>query len=232
MEKIKIDVWSDVVCPFCYIGKRRLDKALANFEHKDLVEINWHSYQLDANTPDSGLSVFEYLAQRKGISTEQAQEMHDHVSSMASQEGLYYRFDKAKVANTFKAHRVLKLAASKGLDHELEEELFKSYFIEGEFIASDEVLLNKAVKVGLNTTDVEEVLNSNAFEKEVYADIQLAQAIGVQGVPFFVFNNKYAISGAQSSAMFQGALERLSSELELNANNASGESCSVDDPNC
>lgn len=231
MEKIKIDIWSDVVCPFCYIGKRRLDKALAQFEFKDSVEIQWHSYQLDPNTPDSGLSVFEYLAQRKGISTEQAQEMHDHVSSMASQEGLYYRFDLAKVANTFKAHRVLKLAGTKGLDHALEEELFKSYFIEGEFIASDEVLLNKAVKVGLNAEEVQEVLDSNTFEQEVRADFHQAQAIGVQGVPFFVFNNKYAISGAQSTAMFQSAFERLAKELDLATAN-SGDQCDINGENC
>ncbi|NVJ64664.1 MAG: DsbA family oxidoreductase, partial [Flavobacteriaceae bacterium] len=195
---MKIEIWSDVMCPFCYIGKRHLEKALEDFSGKDQVEMVWKSFQLNPDMPESSdENVYEYLAKAKGISLEQSKQMHERVEEMAQNAGLNYNFDIAKVANSFKAHRVLQLAKRNNLGDALKEELLKAYFTEGKNVSDKQVLVELSEKVGMTADDVELALTNDSFANYVNNDIDEARQIRVQGVPFFVFDRKYAISGAQ-----------------------------------
>jgi predicted DsbA family dithiol-disulfide isomerase len=204
---MKIEIWSDVVCPFCYIGKRRFEQALEQFEHKDMIEVEWKSFQLDPDTqPEPGKGIYDYLAERKGISRAQSVMMHNGVTKMAAEAGLDYRFDLAKVANTFNAHRLIQFAKSKGIGNEAEEALFRSYFTDGKDIGDTAALAEIGASIGIDKSEVEKMLESNANWEAVEADIREAQQIGVTGVPFFVLDRKYAVSGAQSPETFLQAM--------------------------
>ena len=200
---MKIEIWSDIMCPFCYIGKRQLEKALAEFPN-DEFEIEWKSFQLDPSiTAQSGKDVYTFLAERKGISVEQSVEMHKGVVERAKSVGLDYHFDKAIISNSLKAHRIIQLAKTKKAGDEMEEIFFKAYFTEGRDLSNDSTLIELASQAGLNSADVQEVVqNEDLYLIEVKADIDEAREIGVQGVPFFVFDRKYAISGAQPLETF------------------------------
>ena len=200
---MKIEIWSDIMCPFCYIGKRQLEKALAEFPN-DEFEIEWKSFQLDPSiTAQSGKDVYTFLAERKGISVEQSVEMHKGVVERAKSVGLDYHFDKAIISNSLKAHRIIQLAKTKKAGDEMEEIFFKAYFTEGRDLSDDSTLIELASQAGLDSADVQEVVqNENLYLIEVKADIDEAREIGVQGVPFFVFDRKYAISGAQPLETF------------------------------
>lgn len=203
-----IDVWSDVVCPFCYIGKRHLESALKQLPEGLSVTVRWHSFQLDPDTKTTAdKNAYQYLAERKGISYEQSKQLHQQVSNMAVQAGLDYRFDKAVVANTFQAHRLLQLAKQQGKDNEMEERLFSAYFTEGKNIDDRQVLLGLGAELGLNATDIAKALDDNLYEAAVKADINQAQELGIQGVPYFLINQQYAISGAQPVSVFVKTLE-------------------------
>ena len=212
-ETIQVEIWSDVVCPFCYIGKRNFENALAQFDGKNKVEVTWKSFQLnpnlDTNTNES-VNVYQYLADAKGISYEQSVAMHDNVNKMAKQAGLNYDFDNAKVANTMKAHCLIQLAKEKGLGNEAEERLFKAHFTEGKNIGKEEVLLVLGKEIGLDEKDILSALNSEDYINKVKADLQEAQQVGVTGVPFFVINRQYAISGAQPEKEFLKLLKQVS----------------------
>lgn len=229
-KKIKIEVWSDVMCPFCYIGKRRLESALAQFPQQNQVEIEWKSFQLDPETKTNpNLSIHEYLAGKKGWSVEQARQIGTQVSDMAKAEGLNYQFDQAIVANSFKAHRFAHYAKTQGKGNEAEELLFQSYFTDGKNIDDTPTLVELGATIGLNATETETVLNSRRFTDEVQQDLYDAHQIGVRGVPFFVFNNKYVISGAQASDTFLGALETVWKETQDSMTVlADGASCDAD----
>lgn len=216
--KMKVEIWSDIMCPFCYIGKRHFEEALKQFPEADKVEIEWKSFQLDPNLPKpaSDLNVYAYLAQRKGISIEQSKAMHKNVVQMAEAAGLDYDFDKTVVANSFDAHRLIQFAKTKDLGDEAEERLFKAYFTEGKDMCDTSTLLELAKDIGLNETETKEVLNTNAYSAEVKKDIEEASQIGVTGVPFFVFNRKYAVSGAQPSTSFVNVLQKAFSEYKGN----------------
>ncbi|KQO28411.1 disulfide bond formation protein DsbA [Flavobacterium sp. Leaf82] len=200
---MKIEIWSDIMCPFCYIGKRQLETALAEFPN-DEFEIEWKSFQLDPTiTPQSGKDVYTFLAERKGISVEQSIEMHKGVVERAKSVGLDYQFDKAIISNSLTSHRIIQLAKTKKLGDEIEEIFFKAYFTEGRDLNDSETLIELAVKAGLDSNEVKEVIeNENLYLKDVEHDITEAQEIGVQGVPFFVFDRKYAVSGAQPVEAF------------------------------
>ncbi|MEO8239048.1 MAG: DsbA family oxidoreductase [Flavobacterium sp.] len=200
---MKIEIWSDIMCPFCYIGKRELETALAEFPN-DKFEIEWKSFQLDPSiTPQYGKDVYTFLAERKGISVEESVEMHKGVVERAKSVGLDYHFDKAIISNSLKAHRIIQLAKTKNADDEMEEIFFKAYFTDGRDLNDDTALMELALQVGLNPSDVQEVVqNEDLYLKEVKADIDEAREIGLQGVPFFVFDRKYAISGAQPVETF------------------------------
>ena len=206
---MKIEIWSDVMCPFCYIGKRKLEKALEQFEGKKKVEVTWKSYQLNPHIEyQEDVDVYTYLAEVKGKSREWAEEMHANVSNMANEVGLNYDFDKVKIANSFDAHRVIQLAKTHNLTNEVEERFFKAYFTEGAIMSDHKTLLRLGVEAGLNEAEVQGVLGSDEFALDVKADVAEAQQIGVRGVPFFVFNRRYAISGAQDTAVFLETLRR------------------------
>jgi len=208
---MKVEIWSDIMCPFCYIGKRKFEKALEQFEHKGEVEITWKSFQLNPGMEtDPGKNINQYLAEIKGWSLEQAKEMNARVTQMAEAVGLKYDFDKAVVANSFDAHRLIQLAKTKGKGDEAEERLFKAYFTEGSNIADKETLIAIAESIGLDKAEVREMLDSGKFAGNVQEDINESQQIGVRGVPFFVFNRKYAVSGAQESDAFLEVLRKAS----------------------
>lgn len=212
---MKVEIWSDIICPFCYIGKRRFEKALKNFAHNDQVEIVWRSFQLDPNLdPVPGTSVHEYLAARKGISVQEATEMNAYMAGVAKEEGLDYDFDKAVRTNTRDAHRFTHLAATVGKQDEAEEKLFSAYFIEGKDIGNPETLAQIGKEIGLQAEAVREMLQSEAYKADVRAEQQEAQQIGVGGVPFFVFDRKYAVSGAQPADVLRQVLERTWQEAE------------------
>lgn len=226
---MKVEIWSDVMCPFCYIGKRKFEGALKQFEHADNVEIIWKSFQLDPEMKtDSTISTHQYLADRKGWTYEYAKEVSSHVTTMAKDVDLDYHFDKAVVANSFNAHRVSHLAKRYNLGDAMEEALFKAYFTQGKNIDDQEALIQLAASVGLKAEEVKEVLNSNLYAEAVNQDIEEAQQVGVRGVPFFVIDRKLAVSGAQPSEVFLGALNKAWNEQKGAMTNIDGVSCSVD----
>ena len=205
---MKIEIWSDVMCPFCYIGKRKLEEALEKFPHKEEVEISWKSYLLNPNLEYvKGQDIYDYLAENKGISRERAQQMNEQVANMAREEGLNYDFDNVVVANTFDAHRLIHLAAEKGLQNEIKERLFQAYFIEGRNVADHETMVELGTDVGMNAADINMMLASNDFVKAVKADQEEVRQYKAGGVPFFVLNRRYGVSGAQPTEVFLEALQ-------------------------
>jgi predicted DsbA family dithiol-disulfide isomerase len=212
---MQIDIWSDIMCPFCYIGKRKLESALQQFEHKDEVAISWHSFQLDKDmTPQPGKNIYQYLAERKGQSLEWSVKVHDQMTQTAKAEGLAYNFDKAVIANSFDAHRLIQLAKKHGLGGAAEEALFKAYFTDGRDISDHNTLMQIGIETGLRVVEIGEMLNSDAYAADVKNDLRQAQELGINGVPFFVFDNKYAISGAQPVAVFRDGLQQAWAEYE------------------
>ena len=211
---MKIEIWSDIMCPFCYIGKRQLEAALEQFPNNDFV-IEWKSFQLDPSiTPQPGKDVYTFLAERKGISLEQSIEMHKGVEERAKSVGLDYRFDKTVISNSLAAHRIIQLAKTKNLGDQMEEVFFKAYFTEGLDLNDHKTLIELASQVGLSIREVQEVLqNDDMYLKEVKENIDEAQEIGVQGVPFFVFDRKYAISGAQPVEAFVQTITEIRNKL-------------------
>jgi len=206
---MKVEIWSDVICPFCYIGKRRFEDALQHFENKDEIEIEWKSFQLNPDLEtDTSINIDQYLADVKGWTIDHARDLNAHVTQMAAEAGLTYNFDKAVVANSFKAHRFSHLAKKNGLGIEAEEQLFKAYFTDGKNIDDLNTLVNLGKQIGLDTAEVRQALESNAYADDVKHDIAEAQHLGIQGVPFFVMNNKYAVSGAQAVPVFEQTLQK------------------------
>ena len=213
---MKVEIWSDVMCPFCYIGKRKFEKALEQFPYKDEVEVEWKSFQLDPSIEtDAAKTVHQFLAERKGISPEQAKQMNDRVTGIAKEVGLTYNFDKAVMANSFDAHRFSHLAKQEGLQDQAEELLFSSYFTNGKNTADHDTLIKLGTEIGINPEKMKEMLNSEKFFEEVDADINEAQKLGISGVPFFVINRKYAVSGAQESATFLDVLNKVHEENKV-----------------
>jgi predicted DsbA family dithiol-disulfide isomerase len=208
-HKLKIEIWSDVMCPFCYLGKRKIENAINDFPHKSKVEIEWKSFQLDPTTKSQpGKSTYDYLAEKYGRDRQWSLEMHENVTNLAKAEGLEYNFDKAIIANSFDAHRLSHLAKKYGKGNELEELIFKAYFTEGKDVSEIEALVDLGRNVGLDETEIRNMLASKQFKEAVQNDIIEAQQIGVRGVPFFVLDRKYAISGAQPNEVFTETLEK------------------------
>ncbi len=208
-DTITVEIWSDVMCPFCYIGKRRFEAALAQFPERDQVKIIWRSFQLDPDLKtEPGKSVAQSLSEKKGWSAAQTAQMIDHVTGMARSAGLEYHFDKAVVANSFDAHRFAHYAKTKGYQDAAEERLFAAYFTEGKNTADHATLARIGSEIGLDSAAVRAVLASDEFAGEVTEDIEMARQFGITGVPFFVFNRKYAVSGAQDVQVFLQTLRR------------------------
>lgn len=232
---MKVEVWSDIMCPFCYIGKHHYEKALKQFSNAANIDLEWKSFQLDPELPKatSYSDTYQYLAERKGMTYDQAQQMTAGVSEAGKQAGLELNFEQAIVANTFDAHRLIHFAHTKQLGSALKEALFRAHFTDGKNIGDPAILLALGEEIGLESAAVGHVLESDQYAYEVTQDIQEAQNIGVRGVPFFVFNRKYAVSGAQPVDVFLETLQKSFAEWQaahppviLNVNE--GPSCSPD----
>jgi predicted DsbA family dithiol-disulfide isomerase len=229
---MNINIWSDVRCPFCYIGKRKFEMALEKFPHKDKVNVTWQSFELDPNLETrTDVNAIDYISNVKGISRDQAEGMHLHVTQVAKGVGLDFNFDKAVVANSFNAHRLIQFAKVHQKGNEVEEALFKAHFIEGKNIDDTNILVAIGMSIGLEEKEVKEVLATDAYSKEVRRDEMQAQKMGIGGVPFFVLNNKYGVSGAQSPETFLEVLEESWKDFEATQEPliiTKGESCSAD----
>jgi len=229
---MKVEIWSDVMCPFCYIGKRRFEAALAQSTHKDEIEVEWKSFQLNPDMVTSpGTNINQYLAKIKGWTLEQSEEMNAHVTGMAAEAGLTYNFDKAIVANSFNAHRFSHLAKKHGLGDAAEEQLFKAYFTDGKNTDDINTLVELGTAIGLDAAEVKQTLESDAYAGEVKEDIIEAQRLGVRGVPFFVLDRKYGISGAQAVSAFEETIEKAFTEWQQEnpkLNIIEGDSCGPD----
>ncbi|MCW2594577.1 MAG: 2-hydroxychromene-2-carboxylate isomerase/DsbA-like thioredoxin domain [Jatrophihabitans sp.] len=210
-----VEIWSDVVCPWCYVGKRRFERALARFDHRGEVELVWRSFELDPSAPASGPDQGRYadrLADKYGSSVEQAQAMLDQMTATAAQEGLDFRFDLARPGNTFDAHRLLHLAAEHGIQDALKERLDRATFTEGSPPSDHSALRGHAVEVGLPAEAVDAVLASDRYADAVRADEEQALEYGITGVPFFVIDGRYGISGAQPADVVLQTLDTAWSE--------------------
>ncbi|KGX86630.1 DsbA family oxidoreductase [Pontibacillus litoralis] len=227
---MNIKVWSDFVCPFCYIGKRRLEEALQQFPHREEVQIEFKSFELDPQAPkDTDMTEAEILSKKYGVSVEKAKQMTEQVAQQAEAVGLVFAFETMIPTNTFDAHRLAKLAKVKGKEAEITEKLFYAHFTESKHIGDVETLLHIADAVGLDREEVEHVLHSpDEYASDVREDEKRAHAIGVQGVPFFVVNDKYAISGAQPAESIVKALQQAWEEAhpqELQHLTGEGSAC-------
>ncbi len=206
---LSVEIWSDIACPWCYIGKRRFEAALSGFEHADEVEVTWRSFELDPQAPrEREGDRVEHLARKYGTTREQAQAMHDHMAGIAAGEGLEFRFEIARSGNTFDAHRLTHLAAAHGLQDEMKERLFRAYLSEGEAIGDPAVLERLAVEVGLPADEVRDLLAGDRCAGEVRDDEQLAASLAITAVPFFVVDRAIAASGAQPPELLRELLER------------------------
>jgi predicted DsbA family dithiol-disulfide isomerase len=212
---LTVEIWSDIVCPWCYIGKRRFEAALAQFAHGDEVEVRFRSFELDPGAPvmpeGSGA---ERLAAKYGIPVAEAEAMQARVTETAAADGLEYQLDRARGGNTFDAHRLLHLAAAQGVQADAKERLMRAYFTEGEPISDPETLVRLAAEAGVDADAAREVLAGDRYAAEVRDDEQLAAQLGIRGVPFFVLDRRYGVSGAQPPAALLQALEQAWDEAE------------------
>ena len=213
---IKIDIWSDIACPWCYIGKRHLEAGLAALgDDAPDVEIEYHSFELAPDTPvDFEGSEIDFLATHKGLPAERVQQMLQHVTGVAANAGLDYDFDALKHTKTLKAHELLHFAKEQGLQLELSERLFRAYFTEGRHVGRIDELLELGAEVGLDADAARDALESGRYAADVQADITQAGAYGINGVPFFVFEGKYGVSGAQPAEVFSQVLTQVAEERE------------------
>jgi predicted DsbA family dithiol-disulfide isomerase len=231
---MRVEIWSDVVCPWCYVGKRRFEHALAGFEHRADVEVHWRSFELDPAAPAirEGDPV-QRLADKYGMSRAQALAADAKLTGLAAAEGLDFRLETARSGNTFNAHRLLHLAADNGIQDAVKERFLRAYFTEGEAIGDHETLTRLAVDAGLDETEVKAVLTSDWYRSEVRADEEQAAAYGISGVPFFVIDARYGISGAQSSDVILSTLRTAYAEANpltmVAADGSTDGSCEGDD---
>ncbi|HEY5319702.1 MAG TPA: DsbA family oxidoreductase [Galbitalea sp.] len=208
---IKVDIWSDVQCPWCYIGKRKFEAAVADFEGD--VEVEYHSFELSPDTPvDFEGTPIDYLSERKGMPVDQVEQMLARVTGIAASVGLAYDYEHVHQTNTVKAHELIHFAKSKGRQLDMKERLLKAYFVDGRHVGRVEDLADLAAEIGLDRAEVVRVLTANTYLPDVKADVARAQEYGIQGVPFFVFDEKYGVSGAQETAAFTNVLEQVRGE--------------------
>lgn len=217
-SKLEINVWSDIVCPWCAIGKHRLEKALAQFRHRDEVNVVWRAFELDPTAPpvQEGDNA-ERLARKYGKTRSEALAMMKQVEDTAAKDGLELHLTTARSGNTFDGHRILHLAAERGLQGAVKDRFLRGYMTEGEAIGDREVLVKLASEAGLDGEEVRSVLASDRYANDVREDEATARSLGIQGVPFFVFGGKVAVSGAQRAEMMLGAIEQAWADLEIPA---------------
>jgi predicted DsbA family dithiol-disulfide isomerase len=205
---VRIEVWSDVVCPWCYVGKRRLESALGRFDHRDEVEVVWRSFELDPAAPrQRDGSAAEHLARKYGMTAEQVAASWARLTALAEAEGLEFHLDRARGGSTFDAHRLIHLGAEHGLQDEVKERFLRGYFTESMPIGEPDVLDRLAVEAGLPPAEVAEVLATDRFAAAVREDERRAGLLGITGVPFFAIDDRYGVSGAQNADLLLEALD-------------------------
>ena len=204
-----VEIWSDIACPWCFVGKRRFEAALAQFEHRDQVTVTWRSFELDPAAPHERTGErAAHLAEKYGVSVEQAREMEAQMAQTAAGDGLAFDFDAARSGNTFDAHRIVHLAAVHGRQDAMQERLFSAYLEQGELVSDHSTLARLAVEVGLPGEEVEELLAGDRFAAEVRDDERTAAALGINAVPFFVVDRAMGASGAHPPAALLSLLEQ------------------------
>lgn len=207
---MKIDVWSDIACPWCAVGKRRFERGLSQFSHREEVEVVWHSFLLDPHAPaDHGVPQDELLARKYGVTLEEARAMDARMTAEAAKEGLSFRFDLVRVGSTFDAHRLHHLAQAWDLGEPMMERLMKAYLEEGALMSDETTLVRLGKEVGLGECDVRRTLSSDDYADAVREDLAEAQRLGISGVPFFVLDGAYGVSGAQSAETFTRVLNEV-----------------------
>jgi len=207
--KMKIEIWSDVMCPFCYLGKHKFESALTQFDNKEYIEVEWKSFQLNPElVTDPTISIHQYLSDIKGFPIDQARLMNDRFKEAGKKFGLDYNFDKIIVANSYRAQNLIHFAKEQDKQNEMEERLFKAYFSEGKNIDDIPTLVLIASETGLNTDGLAEILENKSYAEKVELDIAEARHLGIRGVPHFVINRKFGISGAQETSVFVNALKK------------------------
>jgi predicted DsbA family dithiol-disulfide isomerase len=234
---MQVDIWSDVVCPWCYIGKRRFEQALADFEHADEVTVTYRSFELDPGAPlERSGTHDEHLARKYGMTVERARQLNEQMTQTAAAEGLEFHFEHIRGGNTFDAHRLLHFALERGKQEQLKERLLLATFTEGAPVADRTALIRLATEVGLDASDAREVLESDRYGDAVRADEQQAMSYGITGVPFFVVDRRYGVSGAQPAEALLQVLNRAYDESrpltiidpsDGTANTCDDESCAV-----
>ncbi|CAN5756955.1 protein disulfide isomerase FrnE [soil metagenome] len=230
---MKIEIWSDIACPWCYVGKRRFERALADFPHGADVEVVWRSFELDSSAPQrqQGRQA-ELLARKYGVPLDRAEAMNANMTAEAKKEGLDFHFERVQVGNTFDAHRLIHFADGHGKRGEMVERLFRAYLTDGEALGDRDVLVRLAADIGLDSNSVRSALMGNAFADAVRADQERARMFGIRGVPFFAIDEKYGISGAQPPAAVLEVLEQAWNDAgaEAVAGTAAADGC--DDESC
>ncbi len=228
---MKVEIWSDIACPWCFVGKRRFEKAIASFPERDSLDIVWRSFELDPNAPArQDKPTVDLLASKYRMPPSQAQGMLDNMTATGAVDGIEFRFDRSISGNTFDAHRLIHFAATHGKRAEMVERLFRGYFTDGEAMGDRPTLERLAMDIGLDQGAVTSMLNSDAFAADVRADEARAQQFGISGVPFFAIDEKYGVSGAQPAEIIVKALQQALSESDPVVVTASGEAC--DDDGC
>jgi predicted DsbA family dithiol-disulfide isomerase len=215
MRKLLVEVWSDIACPWCYVGKRRLEAALAGMAERAAVEVVWRAFELDRAAPRAqpeGVTYAQRLARKYGTSVEEGQAMIDRMTAVAAGDGLDFRFDRIRPGNTFDAHRLLHLARERGVQGAVKERFLRGYMTEGEPIGDPAALTRMAVEAGLTAADVRRVLGSDGYAREVRDDEEEASRLGIHAVPFFALGRRFAVSGAQPVELLQQALRRAMAE--------------------
>jgi predicted DsbA family dithiol-disulfide isomerase len=215
---MQVEIWSDVVCPWCYIGKRRLETALARFDGRDDVEVVWRSFQLNPDQPrGERVSHDEHLRSKLGGTLEQVRELNAGVVALAAAEGLAYDFERYQVINTFDAHRVAHLGRAVGAGDAIQERLLRGQLVEGEVLDDPDTLVRLGAEAGLDGEAVREVLDTDRFAAEVVADLREARELGINGVPFFVIDRRYGVSGAETPDVLLRALQTAAADREVAA---------------
>jgi len=228
MPALRVDVWSDIACPWCYVGKRRLEGALERMPHRKSVQVVWRAFELNPSAPrviENTVSYAERLARKYETSVAQADGMIRRMTDIAATCGLEFRFDRIRPGNTFDAHRLLHLAADHGKQGKLKERLLSAYLTEGAAIGDPETLLRLACDVGIDADMAQGALSTDAYATEVRADERAAHELGVQGVPFFVIGDRYAVAGAQSEDVLLEVLVRAWNETAVGNSVADGAVC-------
>jgi len=232
MAQLRIDVWSDIACPWCYVGKRRLERALAEFPHTKEVEVFWHAFELDPAAPkerDPSVSHAERIAKKYGMTIEQARKNSDRLTEIARGEGLSFDFEHIRSGNTFDAHRLVHLGHERGRQDAVKERLLSAYLEQGALMSDHGTLLRLAVEAGLDEREVADVLASDQYADAVRADEAQARELGINGVPCFVLDGRFAVSGAQTPQVLLSALHQAWSEREpRSAELAEGAMCGPD----